>query len=148
MDGARMMTRIGRIGARRLIGPPAPPPLRRGWPKALAITGIVGGFYFVWLGIGIVAGPLALRSYRKWKSGQQDRPTFAWVCGWVAMTIVAVGIWLLAVLVAACPAQSCPSATRSERLVIMFAGVAGIVVLLSALGVFGFSRSRRMHPGT
>jgi len=39
-----------------------------------------------------VPGWFALRSYRRWRSGEQRKPLFAWVWAWITIGLVALGV--------------------------------------------------------
>ena len=79
------------MGPAELPSPPRPEhrPLSTAW----AVVGVITGSLFL-----IVPGVLALRSMLRWRRGSIDRPTFAWVCAWVGVPLLAfaaVSAWAL-----------------------------------------------------
>jgi hypothetical protein len=75
---------------------PAPDSRATHTSRAWAIWGIVGGFLS--LMFLTIPGWFALRSYRRWRRGEQPRPTFASVWGWVSVILiplVAIQAWSL-----------------------------------------------------
>jgi hypothetical protein len=67
--------------------PPSGPTDRGGFRRGWSIVGIVVGFIYY-----IVPGIFAVRSYRRWRRGDINRPTFALVCAWIGVAMVVYGM--------------------------------------------------------